>query len=95
MSTVFNFVSQGVKVNNLKIKWDLYSGMNAEIDGWVRSTAWVNDYLTHWAKEAIEQRDADLWFKAADKCWQFGAYDTEPRVQFADLWSEAYGEDIY
>lgn len=94
MSTVFNFVSQGVKVHNLVIKWDLYK-TTADVDGWIRNTAWVNDHLTYKAIEAIEKRDQHIWFEAADKYWEFGAYDTEPRGQFATLWEEAYGEDIY
>lgn len=91
--TTFEF-EKHIKVTTLDIKWDLYK-TTADVDGKITFPSYVQKALTKAAIEAIEKRDQHIWFEAADKYWEFGAYDTEPRVQFADLWSEAYGEDIY
>lgn len=76
-----------VKVKTLEIKWDLYWGM----DG----CKTANVVLTTAAFSALEQRKPDIWNTVSDIYAHLGAADTEPRMQFASLWMEAYGEDIY
>lgn len=92
--TVFNFVSQGVKVKNLDIRWDLYwiygEGDPAKQNALERA----NRRLTKAAIRAIEDQEPSIFWAASEYDADFGAADTEPRSQFADLWDEAYGEDI-
>lgn len=95
MSTVFNFVSRGVKVHNLIIHWDLYWIMGGDDPAMQRKLLKANDYLTRAAIRAIEEQEPTLWYQSSEYWADFGAADTEPRWQFAQLWKEAYGEDIY
>jgi hypothetical protein len=94
MSTVFNFVSRGVKVHNLDIRWDLYWAAGAEDSDMQKELEFVNKHLTSAAIKAIENQEPTDWYKVSEYYAGFGAADTEPRWQFADLWKEAYGEDI-
>ncbi len=95
MSTVFNFVSRGVKVHNLDITWQLYWSMGDNDPEIGRKLRKANDYLTKAAIRAIEEQEPTLFWQSSEYWADFGAADSEPRGQFADLWKEAYGEDIY
>lgn len=95
MSTVFNFVSRGVKVLNLDIEWDLYWTMAEDSPEQQKKLHIANWCLTKAAMSALEKQEPAIWYKESDRYADLGAADTEPRWQFAKLWQEAYGEDIY
>lgn len=95
MSTVFNFVSRGVRVVNLDIKWDLYWSMGEDSRTQAKRLRVANWVLTEAAKRALETKEPTLWYEESEGFADIGAADSEPRAQFAALWEEAYGEDIY
>jgi hypothetical protein len=84
-----------VKVKNLDIKWDIYWTMEDDGPEYAKALNDANQTLTNWAIVALERRDPEYFYKTAENLASLGAADSEPRGQFADLWSEAYGEDIY
>lgn len=85
---------KAIKVTTLDMKWDIYWILEDEDTKYAKVLKDCNDSLTRFAILAIEQKDADIFYKAADSLASLGAADTEPLWQFRDLWSEVYGEDI-
>lgn len=84
-----------IKVTTLDIKWDLYWVMEEDEPEWGKRLNNANEALTIAAKSALEQRKPNIFYRVAEIYAHLGAVDTEPRWQFAKLYAEAYGEDVY
>ena len=79
---------KSIKVDELEVDWSLYTSImrDKQIDNVFRE-------LNTAAAEAIEQQDPNIFMKVAEKHYDLGALNSEPRSQFWYLWYKVYDED--